>query len=400
MNGVSAFPDDVITDDEINTFLIGGSGTQDGKYRIYSFFLHEHTTKEEAGFLKNEYGTGGRTHALPTADHSYADYDSKGLTLKKGDIFTPDVEVTLTWTNVANRIDSLMADELYMSQEELDYLPRYERQILGADVQQFFSGLPLDMQRPFEVDDSPYPDFWSVSTKIGNTLDNPKTLKNILTAMHPIMENTTNSSRHYNTRKTALENLTAFESGTFTLFPQISAVQADTELPTAETVKEPPMQMTLFPSVVEQMALIEEAAQIETAALPVTITQEDIDSALRQWNGTLESKILVHEYMRENARARDTANFLKTEFEQYGGEMPVFTITKDGAEPVTLTWAKVQRHIGQLMEAGQFLTPEEQAYADRELNDSCEDMLEQEAVQPTDIQEFTERQTVRLSTAW
>jgi Type III restriction enzyme, res subunit./Methyltransferase small domain. len=388
VDGVSAFLDDVITDDEINTFLIGGSGTQDGKYRIYSFFLHEHTAKEKAGFLKNEYGTGGRTHAFPTADHSYADYDSKGLSLKKGDILTPDVEVTLTWTNVANRIDSLMVDELYMSQEELDYLPRYERQILGADVQQFFSGLPLDMQRPFEVDDSPYPDFWSVSTKIGNTLDNPETLKNILAAMHPIMENTTNSSHYYNTRKIALENLKAFENGTFTLFPQISVVQADTELPTAEAVQEPPMQMTLFPSVVEQMALIEEAEQLETAALPVSITQEDIDNALRQWNGTLDSKILVHEYMRENARARDTANFLKTEFEQYGGEMPVFTITKDGAEPVALPWPKVQKHIGRLMEAGQFLTPEEQAYTDRELNDSHEDMPEQETAQPTDIQEL------------
>ena len=192
--------------------------------------------------------------------------------------------------------------------------------------------------------------------------------------------------RYYDTRKTAFDNLTAFENDTFTLFPQLGAVQTAIEAP--EIVQAPPAQLSLFPSVGEQMALIKEAEQLELAAIPVTITQEDIDNALRQWNGTLDSKILVHEYMRENARAKDTANFLKTEFEQYGGEMPVFTVVKDGAEAVTLPWAKVQRRIGQLMESEQFLTPEELVYADREWNDSREDNPEQEAAQSTAVQEL------------
>jgi hypothetical protein len=108
--------DDVITDDEINTILLSGSGTEHGKYRILSCFLQDHSVRERADFLKGEYGTGGRTNALPGNGRSYVDYDSRGLHLKKGDLFEPSAQMTLTWPNVANRIDRLIADNRYMTE--------------------------------------------------------------------------------------------------------------------------------------------------------------------------------------------------------------------------------------------------------------------------------------------
>ncbi|MCL2047146.1 MAG: bifunctional class I SAM-dependent methyltransferase/DEAD/DEAH box helicase [Defluviitaleaceae bacterium] len=88
---------------------------------------------------------------------------------------------------------------------------------------------------------------------------------------------------------------------------------------------------------------------------PIEITQEDIDNAIISWNGKAESKLRVFEYMSENARARDTANFLKQEFGGSGD----FTVTKDGAESLVLPWAKVQRRIGQLMGEEKFLANDE-----------------------------------------
>ena len=45
-----------------------------GKGRIYAFFMENHTDKEKVRFLKDEYGIGGRSHALSGATHSGEDH--------------------------------------------------------------------------------------------------------------------------------------------------------------------------------------------------------------------------------------------------------------------------------------------------------------------------------------
>jgi DNA methylase len=200
-----------ITDDEIDAFLMRTTGTENGKYRVYSFFLHDNDTKEKADFLKDEYGWYGTTSAIPGVDSSYLDCSASGMRFRKGDILSPDAEINLSWTNVANCIDRLISANMYMSQQEIDHLPTYERQILGGGIQNFFSNLPDDVQRPIEMDNA---------RRIGNALDNPETLSAIISTMTPIMENTPTTDRYYDIRKTAFDNLTAFSDGMFTLFPQ------------------------------------------------------------------------------------------------------------------------------------------------------------------------------------
>ncbi len=63
-----------ITQDEIDKVLAGGGNVENGKYRIYSYFLHEHTPKEKVDFLKDEYGTGGGSRTGFDEWH-----DSKGI---------------------------------------------------------------------------------------------------------------------------------------------------------------------------------------------------------------------------------------------------------------------------------------------------------------------------------
>ena len=102
---------------------------------------------------------------------------------------------------------------------------------------------------------------------------------------------------------------------------------------------------------------------------PVRTEQEIIDDALREWNGVIDSKALVYQYMRERGRERDTAAFLQGEFAEYAEgvtDNSVFHIPMPDGEAQRLPWPKVQRRIAQLIEQGAFLTPDELAYVERE----------------------------------
>ena len=96
-----------ITEDEISESFIGhGSGIHNGKYRIYDYLTGNHTDKEKIEFLKNEYGTGGHSHALSGATHSGEDHDSRGIRLKKNGC----ADVEMSWTNVLKRLNELIRD--------------------------------------------------------------------------------------------------------------------------------------------------------------------------------------------------------------------------------------------------------------------------------------------------
>ncbi len=84
-----------ITQDEINAVLIRGSGAD--KRRIYKFFSQNHFPKENADFLRKEYGTRGYGGALPGTDSSFAGYSSKGIRLSKGSLIAPAAEVLVNW---------------------------------------------------------------------------------------------------------------------------------------------------------------------------------------------------------------------------------------------------------------------------------------------------------------
>lgn len=128
--------EDFITADEIDHTLTRGSGFVHGSFRIYDFYHQEHTLKETADFLKNEYGTGGTSHALAGSDRSFKDYDAKGIKLRKGSIMTPDAEVLLSWNVVAKRIEKLMKEDRYLSAEDKVKYAQYKQKQEEKALQQ------------------------------------------------------------------------------------------------------------------------------------------------------------------------------------------------------------------------------------------------------------------------
>lgn len=117
-----------ITQDEVDKELAGGSSFQDGKYRIYDYFTQSHTPKEKEDFLKNEYGTGGSSHALSGADNSNQQHDGKGILYSRRD---SDDKLILNWTNVSRRIDYLISADRYLTAEEKERFDQREREKAG-----------------------------------------------------------------------------------------------------------------------------------------------------------------------------------------------------------------------------------------------------------------------------
>ena len=115
-----------ITNDEINESLCGGSGFSGGKARIYVYWQSGHSAQDKANFLKNEYGTGGHSHALSGASGSGEDHDAKGIRYTK-----PGCDkVQLSWSQVATRIDDLVKQGRYFDKDALE---QYQQEKQAAE---------------------------------------------------------------------------------------------------------------------------------------------------------------------------------------------------------------------------------------------------------------------------
>ena len=88
------------------------------------------------------------------------------------------------------------------------------------------------------------------------------------------------------------------------------------------------------------------------------LSQDDIDDALRAWNGNIGSKHAVVQYMQQHGREKETAAWLAHE---YGGNENnnLFIVRAGSPETAELTWSQVQRRLAQLIREDQFFTAQE-----------------------------------------
>ncbi len=101
-----------------------GSIVEGGKARIYSYFLENHSAKDNEDFLKKEYGTGGHSPILAGLGVG-EDHNAKGLQLNRG-YGKGAPKLTLKWSEVAERIKYLIAMERYLTPEEKEKLKKSE----------------------------------------------------------------------------------------------------------------------------------------------------------------------------------------------------------------------------------------------------------------------------------
>lgn len=119
-NQTSAFsiPQQVIDDT-----LCLGSPFQDSKMRIYEQFEKNLSSKDNAKFLKKEYGIGGSSKAGGHKDYSIM-HDTKGISITR-DYGNKEIEVLFSWKDVATRIYQLIRMDRFLNPKEKEYYPKW-----------------------------------------------------------------------------------------------------------------------------------------------------------------------------------------------------------------------------------------------------------------------------------
>ena len=429
-----------ITEDEIAATLTRGSNIAGGKGRIYAYFKEKHSPKEQADFLKDEYGIGGRSHAVSGASHSGEDHSGKGVSLKKQDC----PEIQLNWANVAKRISELIRKDRFLTPEEKTQYEQLQRQTAARsaawnDYNAVKEAHPDDLVL-FQVGDF-FELYGEDAKQAAELLNMNLTTRNIPgTGRVEMCGVPSHNLEMYVEKLRDKYDVTIAEAPDFrgerhiyTLRSidheaeaAINAYEAEFGADGTRVFRDPAAEQAQ-PTVQElferyrlsvgnalskdeaflnacrnsdrQNAYLEGAAAIRrivtesgdlqltrlyfdmpafhnrlhqelldelypTLATTVTpspykVTQADIDAALQQWNGRIESKHAVVRYMKAHARDRDTAAWLAREYGLKDTSKPL-QISVGNSEPVTLSWAKVQRRIAQLIQSDNFYTEQEQ----------------------------------------
>ena len=433
-----------ITEDEIDHALDRGSGVEGGKGRIYEYFTADHTGKEKAAFLKDEYGIGGRSHAVSGASHSDESHDSRGIVLKKADC----ANVELSWTKVAARIDSLIQKDRFLSPREKERYAQLQRE------KEAERELPTQAQTDYNAIKEAHPDdivlfqvgdffemYGEDAKQAAELLDLNLTTRAIPGAgrvemcgvpshnLEMYVENLRDKYdvtiaeapdfrgvRHIYTLRSidheAEAAINAYEAefgadGTRVFRdpaadapqPTVAELFEQYKLTVGNTLVADDAFLNACRNSDRENAYLEGAAAIRRIVMasedlqltrlyfdmpafhnrlhqelldelyptlaatitpsPYKVTQADIDAALQQWNGRIESKHAVVRYMKAHARDRDTAAWLAAEYGVDDSSKPL-QISVGNSEPVTLSWAKVQRRIAQLIKDDNFYTEQEQ----------------------------------------
>lgn len=312
-----------ITEDEIDAAMTGGSSFAGGKGRIYAFFMANHTDKEKVRFLKDEYGIGGRSHALSGATHSGEDHDGKGLHYKKQDC--PDVH--LNWEKVAKRITSLVQKDRYLTEQEQAQYDKIqaEKELAEEDA--------IQTQQPEVEKETPKPIL----------REQFEQYKPMVTAAISEDAAYRNACGHSDRENAVIEGNAAVRR----------AVLGSKDMELIRLYSDVPE----FRQRLHREVIDETYPKLHELLRP--LSQEDIDTALCAWNGNIESKHAVVRYMKDHAREKDTAAWLAQE---YGGSNSnsLFVVRAGSPEETQLPWTKVQRRLAQLIQEDRFYTEEEQ----------------------------------------
>ena len=429
-----------ITEDEIDHALDRGSGVEGGKGRIYEYFTADHTGKEKAAFLKDEYGIGGRSHAVSGASHSDESHDSRGIVLKKADC----ANVELSWTKVAARIDSLIQKDRFLSPREKERYAQLQREkeaerelptqaqidynsikeahpddivlfqvgdffeIYGEDAKQAAELLDLNLttreipgagrvemcgvpshnlemyveklRDKYDVTIAEAPDFRgerhiytlrSIDHEAEAAInayeaefgaDGTRVFRD--PAAEQVQPTVQERLEHYRpVVMAAVSEDTAYRNACGHSDQENAEIECNAAVRRAVLNSKDMDLIRLFSDMPEFRSRLHRETFEGTYArlhdLLRPLSQDDIDDALRAWNGNIESKHAVVRYMEQHGREKETAAWLARE---YGGNesKSLFIVRAGSPETVELTWPKVQRRIAQLIQSDNFYTEQEQ----------------------------------------
>ena len=404
-----------ITEDEIAHVFIDASA--DRKLAVYDFWQKGHSAKEKEKFIRGQYGTGGHSNALSKNFHSFLDYEGKGMRFRKPDCGTIEQRWSKIVRRLDDLIANgryLTPEELEKYQSNhLEQSPEQGQEPEQSPEQSEEPGQEQEHEQepaaPAEFESVEVPPM-DTDTQGEIIFEENETEANVA---QEAAQDTAHGFPDYATLKMAHEDdVVLFQVGDFYEIYGYEAKAAAEILDLAYTMRKIPglghvymcgfpvadleknlaplrdkydvivsgisaktgeRIMATFLSVDHEAELAIDAHEREYGAdgtrvfrdreakqeAPVPkreITQDDIDNAIRAWNGNIQSKQAVVRHMEMYARDKKTAEWLSMEYNARADEP--FHIAVDGAE-MDMPWPKVQRRIAQLIKADRFYTEAE-----------------------------------------
>ena len=222
-----------ISMDEIDKVLRGGG--EDYRLSVYSFFVNHPDQKDREKYLKDYHGEYSGYHG----GNDNRTYTSKGLSFSHGDLTQPYAKVELKWSVIVKRIDVLMSQDRFLSDKDREAMAGYEIRQLARSIHSFFIDAPDLYPRPYQA--NAIADYWEGVEEVAGQLTDPARVEEIYQMMLPLWEGTPQDDRHYQSRKTGLENMQAYRAGTYSVFNRGQTLRplfTGIETPSAEP--EPP----------------------------------------------------------------------------------------------------------------------------------------------------------------
>lgn len=165
-----------------------------------SFFVNHPDQKDREKYLKDYHGEYSGYHG----GNDNRTYTSKGLSFSHGDLTQPYAKVELKWSVIVKRIDALMSQDRFLSDKDREAMAGYEIRQLARSIHSFFIDAPDLYPRPYQA--NAIADYWEGVEEVAGQLTDPARVEDIYQMMLPLWEGTPQDDRHYQSRKTGLEN--------------------------------------------------------------------------------------------------------------------------------------------------------------------------------------------------
>ena len=117
----------------IDYVLGAGSGFSEGKMRVYRQFTESLSKEDNIRFLKNEYGTGGGSDAIPGTGY-WESHDAKGIEISDH-YSVPERRTLLKWNYVEKRIFELIKIDRYLNAKEKEMYPQWLDKMLLEEAE-------------------------------------------------------------------------------------------------------------------------------------------------------------------------------------------------------------------------------------------------------------------------
>lgn len=197
-----------ISQDEIDKIITNGKNSHAYRLETYTYFVNHPDKADRIKYVgkDNQSGyLGGNDSVNKT---------TKGIEFSHGSVMEPYAKVLIKWSDVAKRIDALIKQDKFVSQEDIDAIPDIYKNEITRDLESFFENLSENDAKPYPNDIEPY----KISRVIKAQLDNPQALDDIENMMSNALALMDKKDRMYQYRKQIYDDFVAYKNGTFKLY--------------------------------------------------------------------------------------------------------------------------------------------------------------------------------------